>query len=143
MADRKLSGTWVLVSNDWLAADGSIVSSPFGPEPLGQLIYGRDGCMSAIFAAPDRPLAARPREGRVEDKSAAFDTLLAYSGTYEVRGDIVVHHVEVGSIPADVGRDRIRGFRIEGDGLTLLAPSTIVDGQELTHRIIWRRRSGG
>jgi hypothetical protein len=85
-------------------------------------------------------MQSRPREGSVEERAIAFDKVLAYSGTYEVRGEVVVHHVLASSIPSDSGRDRIRGFKLEDDRLILMAPPVIVDGVEQLHRIVWRRR---
>lgn len=136
----RLVGTWILVSNEWLAPDGRVVARPFGAQPVGQLVYTVDGSVSAILTAPDRPAGARPREGSPEDRVAAYDGLLAYSGAYEVRGDSVVHHVLAGSIPADSGADRVRRFVLDGDSLTLTAAPRLVDGEEQTHRITWRRR---
>ena len=135
----RLVGTWILVSNEWIAIDGRVVSRPFGAEPLGQLIYTADGSVSAMLASPGRPANARPREGTVEERAAAYDGLLAYSGAYEVRGHTVVHHVLAGSIPADSGADRVRGIELEGDILTLTAAPRLVEGEEQVHRIVWRR----
>ncbi len=140
MLDQRLVGTWLLVSNEWVTPDGSVAFRPFGPAPLGQLIYTSDGSVSAVLAHPDRPIAARPREGTVEDRIAAFDGLLAYTGAWEVDGDSVIHHVLVGSLPDDTGRDRVRHFILTGDELVLIAPPRTVDGVEQTHRITWRRR---
>ena len=140
MSDARLVGTWLLVSNEWLTPDGEVAQRPFGEEPVGQLMYSREGTMSAILVSNDRPPEARPREGSAEERAIAFDKVLAYSGTYEVRGEVVVHHVLASSIPSDTGRDRIRGFKLEDDRLILLATPMIVDGVEQVHRIVWRRR---
>ena len=121
-----LFGTWILVSNEWITSDGEVVQRPFGEEPLGQLIYTADGSVCAVLASRDR--------------SGEHGGFLAYTGSWELRGDSVVHHVLTGSIPEDAGRDRVRTYSLEGDRLMLTAPSRVVDGIEQIHRIVWRRR---
>ena len=138
MLDERLVGTWMLVSNEWLMPDGSVAFRPFGDAPLGQLMYMADGSVSAVLADSERP-SARPREGSLEDRAAAYDRLLAYTGRWEVRGETVVHHVVVGSLPEDTGKDRVRTFKLDGDRLELTAAPRVVDGIEQVHRITWRR----
>ena len=62
--------------------------------------------------------AARP-----EEKLAAFDTYGSYCGRYEVKGDKVIHHIELSLFPNWSGRDQERSFEFSRDRLTLRTPS--------------------
>ena len=140
MLDERLVGTWTLVANEWLMPDGSVAFRPFGEAPLGQLIYTADGAVSAVLADSQRP-DVRPHEGSSEERAVAYDRLLAYTGSWEVKGESVIHHVVVGSLPEDTGRDRVRTFTLADNHLVLTAPPRITAGVSQTHRITWRRRS--
>jgi hypothetical protein len=130
---QDLIGTWQLVSNRWLAPDGTFIAHQFGPEPLGQLIYTADGMVCAVLGD----------SGRGEATASSGEGFLAYTGTWELRGDKVIHHVLIGSLPSDTGRDRIRTVLLNGNDLTLRADSRVVDGTEQIHEITWRRITSG
>ena len=113
---RELLGAWDLV--EWTADD----AHPSGPDALGRLIYSDDGLMSAFLA-------------RADGSSDA----LAYSGTWELRGDEVVHHVSLSTRGSFVDRDLVRTVSWAGDDLVLTTPPTR-DG--VVNRLRWRRARG-
>ena len=106
MAQRSLVGTWALVSWEFRDADGNI-SYPFGKNASGYLTYTPDGYMSATIVSPNRVAFASQdvRKATLDEKATAFDTYISYCGTYEVRGDTVIHHVRASLIPNWVGGD--------------------------------------
>ena len=149
MKPEDLWGSYELVS--WHRRD----REPFGGGTLGYLHYAEDGTMSASLMKPDRPaIGFSPEQlrkarkvllrpwtipghlpvlkavGRYLQASANF---VAYSGTYELRGNQVIHHVELSLIPDWVGTDLVREISIVGDLVTLKTP----EGDTL----VWRRRS--
>ncbi len=150
MEAADLVGSFELVS--WSRADGV---EPFGGGAVGCLHYGDDGTMGAhVMKAGRAPIGIPPREllkarsvlmkpwtipfhldvlkalGRYVNASANY---VAYSGTYEVQGGQVIHHVELSLIPDWVGTDLVRDFSIDQGLLTLRTP----EGDAL----VWRRRA--
>jgi hypothetical protein len=69
-----------------------------------------------------------------------FDTMLAYSATYTVDDDRVVHHVDAAWNPAWLGH-LIRPYELDGDTLTISgAPSKDpATGEDVMDRIDFRK----
>ena len=95
MADLKdLLGTWTMLS--WKKeniATGETVDA-HGPDPVGYITYGADGRMHAIIVRRDRP-APETLPPTDTEKLRLFDSMLAYSGTYTLDDEKVIHHVDV------------------------------------------------
>ena len=85
-------------------------------------------------------LAAAP----VADRAEAAAGYLAYAGTYEVRGEVVNHHVEVSLFPNWVGGVQQRLISWEDGDLVLRSIGTETrDGKTAVNRLQWRRITGG
>ncbi len=71
---------------------------------------------------------------------ALFDTMLAYTATYTVEDDRVIHHVDAAWNPAWLG-DLIRPFTLDGDILVISgAPSKDpTTGEDVIYRIEFQR----
>ena len=140
MTEDSFVGTWRLVSFELRTADGQ-VHHLFGHDPVGYIMYHADGFMSVAFMTADRTLFAAndPRGGSPEEKVAAMDTFSSYCGRYEVKGDTVVHHIEISLFPNWKGVDQVRFFTFDGDRLTLSTPPMKVAGVEQTAHLIWER----
>jgi hypothetical protein len=106
-----------------------------GPNPIGYIAYHADGRMMALVIKRDRPVlaGAAPTD---EEKVKLFDTMLAYSATYTVEDDRVVHHVDAAWNPAWLG-DLIRPYTLDGDTLTISGASSKdpATGQDVVYRI--------
>jgi hypothetical protein len=107
-APEKLLGAWHLVRIDVPGPDGKPLS---GPQPMGMLIYTRDGHMSVQLMYP--PSAnTLSNEYVLNGYEASF-------GSYDVdeTAHTVTHHVQ-GSITRDllVGKDLARKFEFTADG---------------------------
>ncbi len=100
MNRAELVGAWALESWKIVDADGA-EEQPFGPHPVGYIIYSPDGFMSSGFMPPDRkPFAAADILGGTPDeKCAAVETYISYCGRYEVQGDRVYHHIHASLFP--------------------------------------------
>ena len=140
MSTNPFVGTWRLVSNETIEASGE-TSHPFGKDATGYVIYNEDGYVTFTIMGPNRSrfASADMRAGSLEDKRAAFDTYFAYLGTYEVKGDKVVHHVELSLFPNWIGGDQERFFQFSGDQLILCTPPLALGGAARTLRIVWQR----
>lgn len=120
MSKEKLVGTWKYRSSALIHDDGNTMNL-FGDDAIGYLVYTADGFMSAQLMTPGRAAFSLPnmREGTEAEKVTAFDTYGGYSGTYEVQGDTVIHHVQVCLFPNWVGKDQVRKFKLEENRLVL------------------------
>ena len=137
---RSIVGGWRLVSFENHDGDGR-VRLPYGPAPVGSILYTADGRMAATVMRGDRtPLAGEPRRGEATtEKARAFEEYLSYAGRYTFLGDRVIHHVEISLWPGWVGTDleRLAGFR---DERLILRTAPSGDGARIRTTIItWER----
>lgn len=140
MGSVSVVGTWRLVSSEGRSSAGD-VSHPYGDAPVGFLIYGADGYMSATLMRPGRPhFASGDRvRGTPEEVRLANEGFLAYCGTYEVdepRG-IIVHHVVAADFPNNVGTDLVRRFVMENGTLVLETQPVVRAGKTWVFRLVW------
>ncbi len=77
----------------------------------------------------------------MEEKIAAVEGYVSYSGRFEIRGDKVVHHIEVSLFPNWIGVTQERLYEFKGDRLTLSTPLMLVGGRQLSTHVIWERAS--
>lgn len=115
----RLAGTWKLLSYEIECQETGERSSPFGTMPTGRLILTSDGYMIGFMAAAER----KQPQGNAE-LADAFRTMLAYTGRYRVNGDKWVTKVDGAWIPAWVGTDQERSFKIQGNHLDVTTPRT-------------------
>lgn len=81
--------------------------------------------------------------GDRDEQAEAFQTFLAYAGSYIFNGDKVTHHVEVSSIQNYVGKDLVRAVEFRDDQITLVTPPTRIKGEIQTLELIWQRLPAG
>jgi hypothetical protein len=137
---HKLIGTWKLVSYIREEIPSGRTSDVMGPHPSGYLIYGADGRMMVIFVHSDRkkPLGAVPNLSESEE---LLKGLVRYTGTYAVKGDLIVHHVDVSWNEAWTGTDQTRFYKFEGNRLSLATTKSLdpVEGKLSVRTLIWER----
>jgi hypothetical protein len=78
-------------------------------------------------------------QGTMEEQAAAFKTFFAYSGSYALSADQVVHKIGISSIQNYVGKDLVRTVKFNGDRITLITPPTLVNGKVQTVELTWQR----
>jgi hypothetical protein len=76
-----------------------------------------------------------------EEKILLFDTMFAYSGTYTVESDRVVHHVDLSWNEAWSGTDQVRFCKVDEQTLTYTSPpaKNPFDGREVVHEVTYER----
>jgi hypothetical protein len=101
----------------------------WGKDANGLLIYADTGHVSVGI---NKAVENDPSQTDAEN---LFDSILFYSGTYQLDGEIIRHQVNNASNPARIGKEMIRYAQLESDVLTLATP------QESFGRAIlkWRR----
>jgi hypothetical protein len=117
MTKEDLIGTWKLKSFVVTSRDGS--KKDWG-RAHGTLIYNEQGVMSAAINGEDL-------------KDQVF-----YSGTFSIKGNIVVHKVTEAHRPIRIGTEQERKATLLGNQLTLEA-----FGPESTATIEWERYHPG
>lgn len=138
---EQLYGTWRLVSDVRQDVETGAKTDNFGKHPKGFLSYSRDGRMSAIEVAEQRPKPTDLAKLSDADRAALFRTLLAYAGTFSFDGRVVTHHVDISWNNNWTGTDQVRNVRLEGRMLyitTNVQPSAI-DGKPSIGILTWEK----
>lgn len=133
-------GTWRLIAVHSWDDTGKKDMQPYGPHPTGLITYTADGRMSVLETYDNRkPLSADREAAPVEERAAAFSTMVAYAGSYTIEGDKVIHHIEVSGTPGP-NRDQVRYVSLQDrDHLTLRTPPLMRNGVKETHEMVWVR----
>jgi hypothetical protein len=139
----KLVGTWKLVSAK-ITTDKGEVRDSWGPNPQGLLMYTADGRMSAILTLGDRqPLSVSDFiSAPAPERAQAFASMAAYAGRYTLTGGKVVHHVEVASMPNDVGASMERVIvHLDTDRLVLRVAKPYLRGGMMvqSQELVWQK----
>jgi hypothetical protein len=140
-------GAWRLVS-----VEGHPAGLPgFYDRPTGMIVYLATGqVIVQIAARADRKPFAPFNQGRLsatlEEKAAAFDSYLAYYGTYTVdaAAGTVTHHIEDYSIPGRRGTLNVRWFEFRGNDRLVLIPvedgkGGVIARKDATYKLLWER----
>ena len=135
-----LLGTWKLRSLTWVDAETGKQSTSFGIHPVGYLNYSSDGRVMAVLLAENRvaPGGAIPSDS---EAAALFKTMVAYTGTFTVEGNQVMHNVDASWNEAWTGTQLIRSYKLDGSSLTLTtAPARgAITGQLGVATLVWER----
>ena len=135
--ENALVGTWKLVScfmEDVEAKEQKLV---WGEHPKGCLVLTSDGRWIVVQTAEGRKI---PRTD--EDRTAAFKSMLAYSGIYRTEGDKIVINVDMAWDESWTGTEQLRTYRIEDDKLHIEAapqPYANFGGRVMRGVLTWIR----
>jgi lipocalin-like protein len=141
---KQLAGAWRLVS-----VEGQPPGVPSSyEEPRGMIIYDLSGWMSVQVASKGdrKPFAKGFSSGTHAEKVAAFDTYVAYYGTYTVNAnaETITHHLEDNSYPGRQGAKFVRWFEFQGNDRVALTPvedgkGGVIARKDATFRLLWER----
>ena len=138
-AQEVLEGTWKLVSSTRTNTTTGATTDSFGPNPLGYIMYGKDGRMMVLITRSDRPKPDSTDKMTDEQRSRLFSSMLAYSGTYKFDGETIEHHIDGSWNQVWTGTTQIRNVKKDGDRLiytTQPGPSPI-DGSMGFATLVW------
>lgn len=124
---QAVQGTWVLDSFELESTEG--VRRPWGKDAHGLLIYAPTGHMSVSI---NKAIESDSSQSEAEN---LFDSILFYSGTYQVERTLIRHQVTEASNPTRIGREMLRYAEFSDNKVTLVTP------QESFGRaiLVWRR----
>jgi len=142
--NRKLVGTWTLVSASSADSSGQQLEPPYGADPIGLLTYTEEGRVTALISYGGRkPLSVGAKPPLLlEEQAEAFKTFFAYGGRYRLNGEKVIHSIEISSIQNFVNKDLVRSVKFQGDQIILITPPTMVNGKMQVIELVWQRHSG-
>lgn len=131
-------GTWKLRSvSAWI--DGKEVNpAAYGEKPVGFIHYLPGNRMAAVISYDGREKMEGDRLKATDaEKAKAYASFLAYTGTFRIEGDKVIHSVDSSAYQNDVGSEQVRFFRKEGDTLYLESVPLMRDGKPQVYKLIW------
>ena len=113
MKPEQIYGTWLLTSFDIENPEGK--RTPWGKNTHGLLIYSPTGHMS---------VSINKEVETSEDGGSAdtLDSILFYSGTYVLDGDMIRHQVTEASNPKRIGKEMLRHAKFYDGLLDLTTP---------------------
>jgi len=139
-ARERILGTWRMLS--WtrkLIGSGEEVDA-LGPDPFGYINYAPDNRVMVFVLRKDRlrPAANLPTDA---EKIALFDSMFAYTGTYVVESDRVLHMLDGSWNESWTGTQHTRLMNFDGDHLVYTTPEAIdpMDGQLCTYNVTFER----
>ena len=132
-----LVGAWRLVS--WVHEDteSGVRKILFGDHPTGCLVFTPSGRAVAILTGEGRK-APKTLEDRIE----AYRTMVAYSGKYQIEGNMVTTRVDIAWDQSQVGTDQVRFFKINGDRMEIETPPFVIpqsDGRLVRSFLTWQK----
>ncbi len=140
MSGNPIVGTWRLVSFEIRSKDDKVIY-PFGDNPVGYLIYGEDGFMSVSIMKAKRSKcdAVVLSLASLDEKVEAAESYLSYSGRYEIKKNVIIHHVELSLFSNWIGMPQKRILELKGNELSLTSLPFFLYGVEHTSHLIWER----
>jgi Lipocalin-like domain len=139
MRAEDLIGAWRELGREFVSGDGSVKPDI---ARTSQIMYTPDGFMGVVNTPAKR---ARVGAGSnpmsldgltAAERAAAAEGVVAYTGRYEVNGDLVHHTIYSALNPNLPGTTQLRRATLAGDELTL---ATLPDDKGNYFRIRWRR----
>jgi hypothetical protein len=140
-AQEVLEGTWKLVSSTRTNTTTGATTDSFGPNPLGYIMYGKDGRMMVLITRSDRPKPDSTDKMTDEQRSRLFSSMLAYSGTYKFDGETIEHHIDGSWNQVWTGTTQIRNVKKDGDRLiyTTQPGRSPIDGSMGFATLVWEK----
>lgn len=137
---ERILGTWKILA--WTVEDLATGerSDAMGAQPNGYITYTPDGRVMVLVCSSERPRPA----GLVptnDEKTALYDTMFAYAGSFSIDGRKVVHHIDASWNEAWNGTHQTRFYELR-DGLLhyVSAPArNPMTGRDCVHTVIFRR----
>jgi hypothetical protein len=143
MNKADIIGRWEIVQWVQQYDDGRLVY-PMGTELRGFIDYGASSVLVIIEKAHRAHFFSGGQWNASDtEKAAAYNSYMTYAGDYEVRDNVITHHIKYSLFPDWEGAHQRRTAELNGDRLTLSARVEEGTAQARTIRLEWRRASKG
>lgn len=120
-------GEWRLVSTRATDDGGNPVAPPYGPEPMGLLVFSADGRMLAALCDSRADTGGAEREYN------------SYCGAYRFDGKTLVTRVDGATRPERIGGDQVRRVEFRGDRMVLFPPPRPLGAVNQHRELVWER----
>src|SRR5450631_3868026 len=131
--------SWRMISWTYTVVETGEKRDALGQNPRGWFVYTPERAMVLVLKNDRKsPLGLVPT---ADEKLALYDTMFAYSATYTVLSDRVIHHLDMSWNEAWSGTEQVRFCKIEGNILTYTtAPAKHpLNGEEVVYEVIFER----
>jgi hypothetical protein len=128
--DRRIVGTWRLVSTKGVDDNGKVLAPPYGPAPNGVVCFQPDGRMYCVLC-----------DGRNELPAGEPRQFMSYAGNYSFDGNSLSTRVDASSDASRVGGDQVRAVRFENGTMVLAPPRRLYAGVMQHQELLWERVS--
>jgi lipocalin-like protein len=126
---QDIVGTWRLAMTRATNDAGQPMRPPYGPNPMGIVVFGANGRMMAVLC-----------DGRTSmPDDEPLREYMSYCGNYRFDGSTLVARVDASSDPNRVGGDQVRRVHFEDGRLVLMPPPRPWRG-ETQHREMFFER---
>ncbi|HVB98337.1 MAG TPA: lipocalin-like domain-containing protein [Candidatus Dormibacteraeota bacterium] len=139
---KSIVGTWKLVAVKSTTLKGVVNPNAFGKGPTGFATFTRTGRVSIIMSNADRKLLSVPDRvaAPMKERARAFATCIAYAGTYTVKGDTVILHIQAATMQNWVNTNNYRHLQWDGPNrLSLTTRITLKGGVRQHIETTWVR----
>jgi hypothetical protein len=126
--DSRIVGTWRLKSTVGRDDQGKLLPPPYGPAPMGLVVFEASGRMMTVLC-DGRP-ALSPNEPR---------QYMSYAGNYTFDGKILSTRVDASSDASRIGGDQVRNVRFENGTMVLAPPRRLFAGVMQHQELVWER----
>lgn len=135
-------GSWKMTS--WVTRDVATGKrqDALGQNPQGSAVYSPERVTFLVLKNNRmRPERLPPSDA---EKIALFDTMFAYSGSYTVEADRVVHHIDMSWNETWSGTEQVRFYTVNKHTLiyTSAPAKNPFDGREVVHEVTFVREKG-
>ena len=128
MTTDDIRGTWRLVATSAHDDAGNPLPRPYGPQPMGLVVFRSDGRMLTVLC--DSRAALPPDEAR---------QYMSYAGNYRFDGSTLTTRVDASSDASRVGGEQVRKVRFEDGRLVLNPPRRLWAGIMQHQELTWER----
>ena len=136
----RLIGSWRLLSVEATFTDTGERVATFGPDPQGRVTITQAGRIMFLITKSDRQQPANDT-----DRASLFNQTIAYSGTVRfTTPGVLVTSVEMSLFPEEIGTEKLRLFKLDGDRLIITRPeqtSRVTKGRKAVSNLIWQRET--
>jgi Lipocalin-like domain len=112
IAPEQLIGTWRLVATTAFDKQGRPMPSPWGPEPMGRIVFTKNGRMMAVLC-----------DGRSSTPGGGKRAYSSYCGNYRVENNTLITLVDAAAVADRIGGEQRRRLEFRSGQLVLMPPS--------------------
>ncbi len=128
MIDKRILGTWRLMSTQAVDDSDNVLPPPYGTVPNGVVCFESDGRMFSVLC-----------DGRAELPAGEARQFMSYAGNYTFDGMTLTTRVDASSDTSRIGGDQVRAVRFERGGMVLAPPRRLYAGVMQHQNLFWVR----